>query len=86
MKLLVRIDRSGDVGSFRHATEGRRIDEIRLHNPWEAPWIRDALVQYDHPREATFFVVEAPSEASDRLHRRRRVCGFARLNGGGLGH
>ena len=66
MKLLVRIDRSGDVGSFRQATEGRRIDEIRLHNPWEAPWIRDALVQYEHPREATFFVVEAPSEASVR--------------------
>jgi hypothetical protein len=66
MKLLVRVDRRGDVGSFRYATEGRRIDEIRLHNPWEAPWIRDALVQFEHPREATFFVVEAPSEESVR--------------------
>ena len=66
MKLLVRVDRRGDVSSFRDATEGRRIDEIRLHNPWEAPWIRDALVQYEHPREATFFVVEAPSEESVR--------------------
>jgi hypothetical protein len=66
MKLLVRIDRRGDVGSFRFATEGRRVDEIRLHNPWEAPWIRDALVQFEHPREATFFVVEAPSEDSVR--------------------
>jgi hypothetical protein len=66
MKLLVRVDRRGDVSSFRYATEGRRIDEIRLHNPWEAPWIRDALVQYEHPREASFFVVEAPSEESVR--------------------
>jgi hypothetical protein len=66
MKLLVRIDRRSDIGPFRRATEGRRIDEIRLHNPFEARWVRDALVRFDHPREATFVVVEAPSEAAVR--------------------
>jgi hypothetical protein len=60
MRLLVRIDHTGDVTPFCRATEGRRIDEIQLHNPWQAAWIRDALVTFAHPDGATFFVVEAP--------------------------
>jgi hypothetical protein len=66
MRLLVRIDHTGDVTPFCRATEGRRIDEIQLHDPWQAAWIRDALVTFDQPDGATFFVVEAPGEASLR--------------------
>jgi hypothetical protein len=66
MRLLVRIDHTGDVTPFCRATQGRRIDEVQLHNPWQAAWIRDALVTFAHPDGATFFVVEAPGEASLR--------------------
>lgn len=66
MRLLVRIDHTGDVTPFCRATEGRRIDEVRLHDPWQAAWVRDALVTFGHPDGATFFVVEAPGEASLR--------------------
>lgn len=66
MQLLVRIDRIGDVDPFFRATEGRPISEIQLHNPYQAPWIRDALATFGYPDTSTFLLVEAPSEASLR--------------------